>query len=236
MKKVIIASVCLLMLSACTRPDFKGSITVSGKGSVFASPDTASLSISIEEYAPTTKEAQELTNRKMQEVIAALKAAGIEERAIQTSRIVFDKLQEWHESTRKYVILGQRVRQSLVVKFENLESNPRLLAATLDVLGSVDGIQIGNLGFSMKDTTSHYVEARKLAFAKAMQKAQELATYADVKLGKAITIDENQGSAGYPMVQSNVARSYEASDMDNTELPGGEIEISVALDVVFETH
>ena len=152
MKKLVIASICLLMLAGCARPGFKGSITVSGKGSVYASPDTASLSISIEESAPTTKEAQELTNRKMQEVIASLKAAGIEERAIQTSRIVFDKLQEWHEPTRKYVILGQRVRQSLVVKFENLENNPRLLASTLDVLGSIDGIQIGNLGFSIQDT------------------------------------------------------------------------------------
>jgi uncharacterized protein len=126
--------------------------------------------------------------------------------------------------------------KSLVVKFENLESNPRLLATTLDVLGSVDGIQIGNLGFSMQDTTDHYVEARKLAFDKAMQKARELASYADVKLGKALTIDEVQGSTGFPMVQSNVARSYDSSDTGNTELPGGEIEISVALDVVFETH
>jgi len=92
MKKFIIASICLLLLSGCARPSFKGSITVSGRGSVFASPDTASLSISIEESAPTTKEAQELTNRKMQEVITSLKTAGIEERAIQTSRIVFDKL------------------------------------------------------------------------------------------------------------------------------------------------
>lgn len=236
MKKILISLSCLILLSACARPDFKGSITVSGRGSVFASPDTASLSISIEESAPTTKEAQELTNRKMKEVITALKTAGIEERAIQTSRIVFDKLQEWNESTRKYIVLGQRVRQSLVVKFENLESNPQLLAATLDVLGSINGIQIGSLGFSIKDPTSHYIAARKLAFDKARQKAQELASYAEVKLGKALTIDENQGSTGLPMVQSNVARSYDTSEMAITELPGGEIEISVAIDVVFATY
>lgn len=239
MKKLLIialASLASLLLASCVTGGFKGTISVRGDASVFAVPDSASLSVGVEERAPTTREAQELANRKLQEVLAALNGAGVEDRKIQTSRINFRQEQHWDESLRAYRVTGQIVSQSLAVKFEDLGTNPRILGATLDVLGSIDGIQIGNLSFAIKDTTEQYIEARRLAFAKAEQKAGELAGYAGLRLGKAVSITEQLGSMPVPLMQTNLARSYDAAPAAASELPGGEIEIGFTVDVVFATR
>lgn len=113
------------------------------------------------------------------------------------------------------------------------------MASVLDSLGSIDGIEIGNLTFSIADPQEFYIEARRLAFAKAQQKGAELASYAGLKLGRAVTISETgTGSipySGYGMVQRNVAMMESDSSVPS-EIPGGEISISYDISIVFETN
>ncbi|MGI6439572.1 MAG: SIMPL domain-containing protein [Sphaerochaetaceae bacterium] len=49
-------------------------ITVQGKAVVYAEPDRATFSISVNELSETTKEAQQLANQKVQQILRVLQS------------------------------------------------------------------------------------------------------------------------------------------------------------------
>ena len=136
-------------------------------------------------------------------------------------------------------MVGQILSQSVSVKFEKLDKSPGILPSVLDTLGAIDRIEIGNLVFSIDDPEVQYIEARRLAFQKAEQKAGELAGYAGIKLGRAVSISEN--STGFMPLTSNVQMAlYESRESDMagapSAVPGGEISVDYEITVIFETH
>src|SRR3989344_4600242 len=60
-------------------------ITVSGTGEVFAVPDTATFSVTVQEEAKEVQNAQEVATKKINDIIAYLKNEGIEEKDIKTT-------------------------------------------------------------------------------------------------------------------------------------------------------
>jgi len=238
MKKILLLLSTALLFS-CGISEESGSISVVGSGTVSAVPDTAQLSVTVSEKAETTKEAQNRVNRKISRIKEVLTDEGIEMRNISTSSIRFANDYVWNDRTRRNEIVGQIVSQTLTIKFEDFDSSPTQLPTVLDILGEGDGLEIGNLGFSISETHEYYQEARRLAFEKARQKAEELASLAGLKLGKAISIRENTAGInpynGYGMVQRNKGL-MEAEGPVPTEIPGGEISINYDISVIFETN
>lgn len=239
MKKILMFIPAVLLFS-CSGGQTAGTISVSGRGEVTAVPDTAQLYVTVSEKAETTRAARKLTNGKIDEALAALEAAGVADKDLQTSAIRFSNDYEWDNEARRNVLAGQIVSQTLTVRFRELDDSPEILAAALDALGGINGIEIGNLQFSLSDPQSLYVEARRLAFEKARQKAGELASYAGIDLGKAVNITESGSSPVYPlagnaMVQRNVAFA-EYDSAAPSEIPGGEISITYDISVVFQTE
>jgi uncharacterized protein YggE len=234
MKTSIFTFLAMALLS-CGLGSEPGQIFVSGTGEVMVSPDIARLSITLSEKAPTTKEAQNRTNIKLEEVLVALTEAGVQERDIQTSAITFTQDTEYDPERRRNEVIGQIVSQSLNIQFKALDEKPELLPTVLDVLGGIDNIRISNLLFDLEDPQSHYVTARKLAFEKAQQKAQELAEYAGLKLGKARKIVE-QGSRDNLNIAFNTLSRAESANNGGSQVPGGQITLQYTVEVDWETY
>lgn len=239
MKKILLLLPLLALMSCATMDREKGSITVSGRGTVLAVPDTAQLNITVSERAASTKEAQNLTNQKIALVLQALKEAGIGDKNLQTSAINFSNDYVWNQELRRNEMVGQVVSQSVTVIYEDLNMSPSLLAASLDVLGSIDGLEIGNLQFSIDDPQEFYQKARKLAFEKASQKAEELAAYSLMTLGNVLNISEIQSGfyplSGNVMLQRSMAE-MEYDQSSSSDIPGGEVTISYEIQVVYEMY
>jgi uncharacterized protein YggE len=89
-------------------------ITVQGKAVVYAEPDRATFSISVNELSETTKEAQQLANQKVQQILRVLQSFDIEEKRVKTSSLSITPEYRWVEESQ--VLVGQRVRQSLNVE------------------------------------------------------------------------------------------------------------------------
>ena len=71
MRKIIVLSLAVLLaFTSCQSMDDSscGTVSVSGSGSVSVEPDMASFSVSIEQTAETTAEAQSQTNARMEKV------------------------------------------------------------------------------------------------------------------------------------------------------------------------
>src|SRR5690606_34919485 len=63
----------------------ESTLTVSGQGEVAAEPDRATVRLGAEAQAATAQAAQSQVNEVMQRALQRIRAAGIEERAIQTT-------------------------------------------------------------------------------------------------------------------------------------------------------
>ena len=103
-----------------------------------------------------------------------------------------------------------------------------------------NSVQISTMSYDIDDKTEFYAEARKLAFAKAKQKATELASLGGVSLDKPLSISDQVNS--YPIYwpmpyQANVYRAEAAMDVSAwapaLSINPGQLEVSVIVNLVY---
>ena len=209
----------------------QNSISVSGEGKVTATPDIVRIQAGVSVLGKTTKEAQEATNQKITKILEILKKNNISENNIQTANLTFSEEYDWSEKERK--VIGQRVRQSLNIKIPEISENPKRITDILDEMGTIDGLELDSVTFDIEDKKELYTKARAEAFAKAQQKAEELANLSGVKLLKPITITESN-DVYFPPVYQNYARADLATESaGGSSVPAGELEITENLNIIF---
>ncbi|MCF7946074.1 MAG: SIMPL domain-containing protein [Spirochaetia bacterium] len=214
-------------------PSEARTISVSGEGEASAEPDTASFSVGYSALADTTKEAQKMVNQQIDRILEALLGFGIKEKQIRTERLQISPEYEWTDGGRK--LIGQRVRQTLGVKIDDIVLNTERLPAVMDFLGGVQGVEISSINFYVDNTEELYRTARERAFHKAEQKAGELASLSRMKLSYPISITENSRDVNNQPVMDTMLRAEAASmKAPETSVPAGEITVSVRVSAVFE--
>lgn len=125
------------------------------------------------------------------------------------------------------------------IKIQEIDGkNKDKAALIIDDVTQLEGIQIHNISYDIKDKTPFYTEARKLAMTKAKQKAEELADAGEVNLAKPISINEHQNNyyPPYPMAKamSNVAyMEMDAAGGAGGSIAGGQLELSISVNVVY---
>lgn len=161
-------------------------ISVVGEGEVSVAPDMAVVTLSVLREAATAREALAANSAAMKEVLDALKAAGIAERDIQTSR--FNIQPRYTQSkTQEPKIAGYAVSNEVTVRIRKLAEAGSVIDKVVD-LGVNQG---GGITFVKEDLKETLTEARKRAVADALDKARTLAEAAGVKLGPVLSIEEN---------------------------------------------
>lgn len=161
-------------------------ITVNGVGNVSMSPDTAAITLGVNIFAKTLKEAQAQATTQMNAVIAALKKAGIADKDIQTSNYSVSVNQNYGNNGVPGEIVGYTVNNQVTVIVRDLPT----LGSILDQAVTAGANAIWGISFYVNDTTAAAKQARTLAVQDAQQRAQELATAAGGTLGKIIAITE----------------------------------------------
>ena len=166
-----------------------GVITVSGEGSVAMVPDVAHVRLGIETQDDSPLVAQANNNAIMADVLAAVKALGIEESDIQTARFNMHPIQDWHDSRGQ--VIGFRVSNSINVIVRDI-----YLAGTVLTAATQAGANMGsNVSFGLLDGSVAYNQALTQAVADATAKAQTIAGSLGVNLGSVIHVGE-MGTAG----------------------------------------
>ena len=207
-------------------------ISVSGDGKVFAKPDMAELTVTISELADTSSVALTNANTKINQIITALVAKGINADDIKTSQLSI--YPEYDYSTSTYTLVGQRATVSLDVKVKQLDAQAQKASTIIDEVSKVDNVQISSISFDIEDKTTLFTQARDQAYNKAKQKADELASLSGVKLLKPVSITD----ATYditPPVYANYATAdmAGAKSASSTQVASGQLEVSVSLSVIW---
>lgn len=206
------------------------SIAVKGDGKVFATPDIAYLSVSVSKTALKTTDASNIVNTGILHVKEIAKAKGVQDIDIQTTSYSIYPEYDYSSYTRK--LTGQRVTHTLQVKIRGVNTSTTNLNNIIDQVSSIDGLQIQNINFDIQDKTAFYAQARELAYKKAEQKANQLATLSGLSLQKPVSISDS--TTNYSYVQANTYLAEKSSgSSSSSDISVGQYEVSVSLDVTF---
>lgn len=163
-------------------------ISVIGEGEVGVAPDMAVVTLTVLRQSDTAQKALAANSEAMREVLGALKAAGIAERDLQTSRLNIMPLrsQALREKPQEPKIVGYAVSNEVTVRIRKLDE----AGGILDKVVGLGVNQGGDIVFVKDDLRETMTEARKRAVADAMDRAKTLADAAGVKLGRILSIEE----------------------------------------------
>ena len=221
------------LLASVSLPAYAGTITIEGHGEVMAAPDMAQINSGVTTQGATAREALDANTAAMADLIAELKAAGIEARDIQTSgfsvnpNYVYTDERDANGYSLPPKINGYQVANTVTVTVRNLDS----LGAILDKSVTVGANTVNGVTFAVADPSELYDEARKAAFEDARTKAELYAAAAGATLEEIQSISETQGFNNpqpYPMY----ARA-EAAD-SSVPVEAGEMAFAINVNVQWE--
>jgi uncharacterized protein len=160
-------------------------ITVTGQATVSVAPDTAAIRIGVSSRGKTAREASDANAKRMTAVLTAIKASGIAERDIQTSRL---SLQPQYDPNKGGTasLLGFQVTNQLTVKIHDIGQLP----AILDRAIAAGANEMSGIEFVVSEQSKLLDQARDDAIADAHRKAELYAKAAGAKLGRVVAITE----------------------------------------------
>ena len=202
-------------------------LSITAEGSVKAEPDVAYLSGGVISEARTAQEALVENAADMAGVFAALKAAGIPEKDIQTSNFSLNPQYEYPKNGQR-ILTGYQVSNQVTAKVTDMEN----VGAVIDAMVAEGGNNFSGVNFAVEDPTELQNEARRKAIKEAIARADLYAEAAGYRVARIVTITE--GGSYNPQPRPMMARSVAMDESASTQISGGELTYSTSVNVVFE--
>lgn len=159
-------------------------LNVSGTGTVTLTPDIAYINIGVHTESPTASEAVSNNNTQTQQVVDALRKAGMDAKDIRTTNFSIYPNTQVDPQTNQKLGTTYVVDNTVYVTVRKLDGLGDLLDAAVKAgANSVNSIQ-----FDLADKTPAIKQARDAAVKDATTQAQELAAAAGVSLGNLQTV------------------------------------------------
>ncbi|MFA5714285.1 MAG: SIMPL domain-containing protein [Candidatus Paceibacterota bacterium] len=162
-------------------------ITVSGIGEVYASPDVGLINISVVTENIDLAKATDDNSKTMNGITSFLKGeGGIDQKDIKTTGYNINPRYEYEMRTGKRNLAGYEVSQSVNIKIRDLTKVGKIISEST-ALGATD---VGSLSFTIDDDEQVKQEARDLAIKDAKDKAQKLEKSLGIKMVRIVNFSE----------------------------------------------
>ena len=204
-------------------------ISLTGVGKISASPDIARVTSGVVSQAKTAAIALKDNTTRMTRIISGIKAAGIESRDIQTTGFSVNPAYSYNQKNRQTPpkIVGYKVQNQVHITVRKRDS----LGGLLDTMIELGANHIHGVSFHIDNPQKLQDEARKRAFVDALRKAKIYSTAANNKLGRIITITENQTFQPRPQFAALARNVQEKSAVP---IEAGEQTLSVQVNITWE--
>ena len=218
-------------------------IWVSGVGTLSLSPDLALLELGVDTRAANISDANSQASASMDAMIEALKARGVKDEDIQTSRFSVYPRYEYVEEevdgvrTGREVLTGYRVRNNATVKLRDLDTVGEVIDEVVTAGG--DDVRISGIDFTLEDPKPKMAELREMAVADARAKAEHLAELSDVSVGRLIYISEGAAgpsNGGFAGGGYGFAYALESADLAAPSVSGGEVSLRLVVQAGFAIY
>ena len=172
-------------------------VTVGGEATIAVAPDTAIIRIGVTSQGKNAREASEANARQITAVLAAIKASGIDDRDIQTSRL---SLQPQYDPNKSGTarLTGFQVTNQLTVRIHDIGKLPDILDRAI----AAGANEMSGIEFAVSQQSRLLDQARAEAVADARRKADLYAQAAGAKLGRVLQIADESAPAPRPLVQA----------------------------------
>jgi uncharacterized protein YggE len=201
-------------------------ITVTGEGVVTAAPDLATVSLGVTTQGATAAEAMAANSASLTAVLERVKAAGVEDRDIQTSTLNLNPNWSNSDGNSMPVIQGYVATNTLSIRVRDLgKLGPILDAAIADGANTLNGVSFG-----LAEPDPAMDDARRAAVAEARARAELLTGAAGVGLGRIVSISESGGYAPpMPMYRMEAAMADAPAPV-----AGGEVGVTAQVTITWE--
>lgn len=221
-----LAAALALPITSAAWAEATARITVTGEGRVDARPDMATISLGVTSQGGTATAAMAANSANLARVLANLRAAGIEDRDLQTSGLTLNP--DWRsvDNGSPPRIVGYVASNMLTVRVRGLDG----LGAVLDAAVQDGANTLNGVSFGLAQPDPVLDEARKRAVADALHRAGLLTEAAGVTLGPVVAISEGGGNfAPAPMFRMQTAMAA-----DVVPVAQGEVSVSTTVTMVWE--
>jgi len=171
------------------QPIDKSIISVAGQSELSVDPDQAYVTLTIETKADTATLAQQNNKVKTNEVLDALKDAGVKDDEIETTGYYLYPISRYDYQTKKNINEGYRQSHTIKVTILDVDDAGKVIDASVRA-----GInRISNIEFTLSDDLKEEKEgeALELATKEARSKAESIADSLDVKIIKISRVSES---------------------------------------------
>ncbi len=207
-------------------PSISGTrLDVVATGDVARVPDLVRINAGVVTQAATAVDAIRQNAARMEAVRAALRAAGIADRDIQTSNLNLNPNYR-HAENQPPQLIGYQAVNEVSVRFRDIANTGRIL----DALVAQGANQINGPMLTIEEPEAALDEARTEALANARARADFYARSLGMRVARVLSVSEATGFM--PMGRAGMARGM-ANDMA-TQIVPGEQTLSVALTVSYE--
>ncbi|GLS00685.1 SIMPL domain-containing protein [Brevundimonas denitrificans] len=205
-------------------------LNLSAYGEVKIAPDMATISFGVVTEATTAAEAMSLNAARMNQVMAALRRAGIEARDVQTSGLNLSAQYDYVQNEPPR-LRGYQASNQVTVIINDLTK----VGTTADAVVAAGVNQINGIGFGLKDPTAAENQARQIAVRNLQAKAALYAQALGVELGGIRSLSEGGGySPPQPMLQ--YARAEMAMDAGSTPVAAGQLTVRIDITGVYDLN
>jgi len=239
--KSILISVVLslaVFLSACAPAALQGmsasqagprTLTISGAGKVTLKPDIAYIYIGVHTEKSSAAEAVAENNAKTQQLIDALKAAGVDAKDIKTSNFSIWQNTPYGPDGRP-ISTNYAVDNTVYLTVRALD----LLGDLLDAAVKAGATNVNSIQFDVADKTQALSDARVEAVKNAKKQADELASAAGVSLGTIQNIQYSDSGSIPVLMDKGMGGGGAMVANANVPINPGQIEVAVNVTLTFE--
>lgn len=236
MKRFLFSAILLLAAASAFAQQQPGppmthweTVTVGGTGHASLAPDRFTFSVGVQTVAPTVDDAVAENNKRVQNVLAALKKAGAQDKDIQTSNFNIYPQQNY-EQGKLPTILGYQVSNNITVRSTKIADAGRLLGVAISA-----GVNTSSgLNFEVSDPARGREQGLRGAFDDAKAKATLLAQAAGRTLGRALMINEGNIQQPAPPPYPMRAMAMSAEARADVPVESGTQELTFTVTVTFE--
>lgn len=190
-------------------------------------PDVAIISAGVVTRASTAAAAISQNAARMERVLAALKAAGVAERDVQTSSISLNPDYRY-ENNQPPKLTGYQASNQVSIRFRDIRNSGRIL----DALVAEGANQINGPTLTIDKPEAAMDEARVQALANGRARADLYARALGKRVIRLVAVSEGSGYSPPPMPM--LERGMAVAQAADTKIVPGEQAIQVNLTMVFE--
>jgi uncharacterized protein YggE len=198
-------------------------LNLSAYGETRVAPDMATINLGVIGEAPTAVAAMAANATKMNQVMAALKKAGIADKDVQTSGLNLNP-QYVYQQNEQPKLTGYQATSQVTITVRDLAR----LGAAVDATVKAGADQVNGISFGLTDPRAAEDAARLQAVKALTAKADLYAKATGLRVARLVTLSEGGGYVPSPPPMPVMAMARMEKSADTSVAPG---ELRVRVDV-----